>query len=227
MSLPVLAGALWLGLLTSLSPCPVTTNVVALTFLARDVENPRAVLAAGALYTVGRAAAYTLLAGIIVKGLLSIPSVSNFLQQNLNKVLGPVLIVAGVLLLDLVSLPTCSGGLLQAVQQRAAGLGLAAAGVLGFLFALAFCPVSAALFFGSLIPLSLKESPHLLPPVLYGMGTALPVIVVAFGMAVGARAVGEWLQRIGKVEAVARTLTGLAFVAVGIYYVLAHILEVV
>jgi cytochrome c biogenesis protein CcdA len=222
-----LVGALWLGVLTSISPCPLASNVAAIAFVARDLTKPRRVLLSGLLYTLGRTVAYVALAALLVFGLLSIPAVSNFLQKHLNQVLGPILIVAGVLLLDLlsVSLPS-SGWSGQAVQGQVEHWGLAAAGLLGFLFALAFCPVSAALFFGSLIPLSLKHTPHLLYPVLYGIGTAVPVLVIAVALSTGASAVGKWLQQLGRVEAVARAATGILFVGVGLYYVLAHTLEV-
>ncbi|NCO33480.1 MAG: cytochrome C biogenesis protein [Armatimonadetes bacterium CG2_30_59_28] len=224
-ALPVVS-ALWLGILTSIGPCPLASNIVAISFLARDVTQPRRVLIAGGLYTLGRAAAYTGLAAVIVAGLLSIPGASGFLQKYFNKLLGPVLIVAGALLLDLISLPTYSSGLGERIQSRAEQWGLAAAGILGFVFALSFCPVSAALFFGSLIPLSVKQQPHLLYPIIYGVGTALPVVIIAGALAVGVRAVGEWIQKIGKVESVVRAVTGVAFVVIGIYFVLAHIFEV-
>jgi len=222
-----LAGALWLGVLTSISPCPLASNVAAISFVARDLTQPRRVLLSGLLYTLGRTVAYVALAGLLVFGLLSIPAVSNFLQQHLNQVLGPILIVAGVVLLELVPIRLPSSGRLgEAVQGRVERWGLVAAGLLGFLFALAFCPVSAALFFGSLIPLSLNHTPHLLYPVLYGIGTAVPVIVIAAGLSTGASAVGKWLQQLGRVEAVARVVTGILFVGVGGYYVLAHIFQV-
>ncbi|PIZ49144.1 MAG: hypothetical protein COY42_04660, partial [Armatimonadetes bacterium CG_4_10_14_0_8_um_filter_66_14] len=100
-----LAGALWLGVLTSISPCPLASNVAAISFVARDLTQPRRVLLSGLLYTLGRTVAYVALTGLLVLGLLSIPAVSNFLQKHLNQVLGPILIVAGVLLLDLLSVP--------------------------------------------------------------------------------------------------------------------------
>ena len=222
-----LVSALWLGILTSISPCPLASNVVAITFVARDVARPRRVLAAGMLYTFGRAAAYVGLAALIVGSLQSIPSVSRFLQERMNQVLGPVLIVAGVFLLNLISPSRGSGGIAKAVEGHVEKLGLFAAALLGFLFALSFCPVSAALFFGSLIPLSLQHSPPLLYAVAYGVGTALPVIAIAIGLASGAKAMGEWLKRLGKVESIARTVTGIAFIGVGIHFVLRHIFEVI
>jgi cytochrome c biogenesis protein CcdA len=94
--------------------------------------------------------------------------------------------------------------------------------LLGVLFALAFCPVSAALFFGALIPLSLHSGLHFLLPAIFGVGTALPVIVVAFGLAFGLQFLFNLLESVGRVEAIARKITGVVFIAVGFYYTLVY-----
>ena len=94
--------AVWLGLLTSISPCPLATNVAAISFLGRRVDSPRHVLGGGLLYTAGRTATYVTLGFVFVMGLLSMPETSQFLQRHMNRILGPVLIVAGALLLEVV-----------------------------------------------------------------------------------------------------------------------------
>jgi cytochrome c biogenesis protein CcdA len=43
--------ALWLGILTSISPCPLSTNIAAISYVGRKVGKPRSVLLAGLLYT--------------------------------------------------------------------------------------------------------------------------------------------------------------------------------
>jgi len=210
--------AVWLGLLTSISPCPLATNVAAISYLGRRLDSPRHVLGGGLLYTVGRAGAYVTLGFVVVMGLLSMPETSRFLQRHMNRILGPALIAAGVLLLELVR------PILPGIGRRAEqlGQGLESKGAwgalpLGALFALSFCPVSAALFFGSLVPLAVRfDSPVLLPG-LYGAGTALPVVGFATLIAFGARFVARAFNRLGVVERWARRMTGLVFIAVGIY----------
>ena len=46
--------ALWLGILTSISPCPLATNIAAVSFLGRRVDSPRMVFGGGLLYALGR-----------------------------------------------------------------------------------------------------------------------------------------------------------------------------
>ena len=159
-----IASALWLGVLTSVSPCPLATNVAAMSFVGRRLASPRAVLASGLLYTLGRALTYAVLGGLLVASLLNAPVVSSLLQKYMNKLVGPLLIVVGVFLLELVSLPRGRGGVAETLQGRVERAGVWGAGLLGVLFALTFCPVSAALFFGSLLPLAVKEQSSVLLP---------------------------------------------------------------
>jgi hypothetical protein len=39
--------ALWLGILTSISPCPLATNIAAVTFVGRQVGSPARVICRG------------------------------------------------------------------------------------------------------------------------------------------------------------------------------------
>lgn len=219
--------ALWLGLLTSMSPCPLATNVAAISYLGRRLDEPRQVLGAGLLYTAGRTVAYVALASLFVMGLLSMPETSRFLQRHMNRILGPVLIVTGVFLLE-VFRPSLGGlgRVGERLQRRLESKGVWGAAPLGALFALSFCPVSAALFFGSLVPLALRFGSPVLYPSLYGLGTALPVVAFAFVIAFGARFVGNAFNKLTIVEWWARRVTGVVFIGVGIYMTLIYTLGV-
>jgi cytochrome c biogenesis protein CcdA len=214
-----LASAFWLGILTSISPCPLTTNIAAISYVGRRVGRPASVLQAGLLYTAGRALAYLLLGVLLVGSLLSAPSLSQVLQKQMNMALGPVLIVVGLILLEVIRLPTSKGGgLSAALQNKADSLGIGGAGLLGMVFALSFCPTSAALFFGSLLPLAVQQQSSLLIPGIYGLATGLPVLLFALLLAFGANKVAQAFNRITAFEHWARRLTGLLFLVVGGYY---------
>uniref|UniRef100_UPI00405689D4 aromatic aminobenezylarsenical efflux permease ArsG family transporter n=1 Tax=Candidatus Electronema sp. TaxID=2698783 RepID=UPI00405689D4 len=214
-----LASAFWLGILTSISPCPLTTNIAAISYVGRRVGRPASVLQAGLLYTAGRALAYLLLGVLLVGSLLSAPSLSQVLQKHMNMALGPVLIVVGLILLEVIRLPAGKGGgLSAALQNKADSLGIGGAGLLGMVFALSFCPTSAALFFGSLLPLAVQQQSSLLIPGIYGLATGLPVLLFALLLAFGANKVALAFNRITAFERWARRLTGLLFLVVGGYY---------
>ena len=164
--------ALWLGILTSISPCPLATNIAAVSFLSKKINHPKAVLWAGSAYTLGRMVAYAILGIAIIASLVSIPSVANFLQRYMNRVVGPILFVVGLFLLDVIRLNIPGFSLSRERQESLANSGAKGAFLLGAIFALSFCPISAGLFFGSLIPLALNSKIGIILPLFFGIGTA-------------------------------------------------------
>jgi len=220
--------ALWLGLLTSISPCPLATNIAAISYVGKQVDRPVRALGAGLAYTLGRTVSYVLVALVVVKSLLSMSAVSMFLQQRLNQVLGPVLLLVGLVLLDVIPWPWTARGskLFERIQTRASRLGLLGAGLLGLAFALTFCPVSAALFFGSLVPLAVKHESPLLLPSIYGIGTALPVVLFAGILAFAAHKISTAFNALTVIERWARRITATVFILVGVYYCLVYLFGV-
>jgi cytochrome c biogenesis protein CcdA len=218
-----LGTALWLGILTSISPCPLATNIAAVSYIGRKAEHPKYVLLSGLLYALGRVVTYVVLAIVLVKGALSIPSVSYFLQQHLNKVLGPLLVVAGMFLLDVISVNLKSRGVGAGTQGRIDRMGIIGALPLGAVFAVSFCPVSAVLFFGGLLPLATEHNSTFAMPIVYGVGTALPVLAFALLLAFGAHWVGKAFHKVSRVEVWLRRITGAVFVGVGIYFSVVYI----
>lgn len=222
-------GALWLGLLTAISPCPLASNVAAISYVGKRVDRPVLVLSAGLLYTLGRTISYVLVALLVVRGLLSLSAVSMFLQRNFNLLLGPVLVVVGFVLLDVLAWPWTSRGsasFFDGLQRRADSLGVWGAGLLGLAFALAFCPVSAALFFGSLVPLAVQHHSPVVLPTVFGAGTALPVVGLSFLIAFSANRVGRAFNALTVVERWMRRATAVVFLGVGIYYCLVYVFGV-
>ncbi|HKK21255.1 MAG TPA: aromatic aminobenezylarsenical efflux permease ArsG family transporter [candidate division Zixibacteria bacterium] len=221
-----LLGAVWLGILTSISPCPLATNVAAISYVGRRVGNSRSVISAGLLYAIGRSLTYLLLGIILVNSLLAAPSVSHFLQKYMNKLLGPVLILAGMFLLELLVFSSRKTIVGEGTQKKVDRAGVWGAALLGFLFALSFCPVSAALFFGSLLPLAVKHESAIILPSLYGFGTALPVSIFAVLLAAGAESIGRAFNVVTRFEFWGRRITGLIFILVGVYYCLTYIFAI-
>ncbi len=218
--------ALWFGILTSISPCPLATNIATISFISKRLNSSNQVLGAGLAYTLGRMIAYLGIGALIIAGLMSIPSVAGLLQKYMNIALGPLLIIVGMFLLELISINLTmpdAGGNLEARAERGGILG---AGLLGIIFALSFCPVSAALFFGSLIPLAIQHKSGFVLPLIYGLGTALPVVVFALIIAFSVKSLGKAFNSLKVFEIWARRITGVLFILAGIYYALAYIYEI-
>lgn len=218
-----LGSALWLGILTSISPCPLATNIAAISFISRKVGQTRHVALSGLLYVLGRTVAYVALAALLLAGILAGGEIARFLQRYMNLVLGPVVILVGMVLLGLIGSGMSMNLAGSGVQERAAKGKFWWAGLLGFLFALSFCPVSAGLFFGALIPLSVTNNSRLVLPGIYGLGTALPVVVFAFLIAFASQHVGKAFSKLTQIERWVRVTTGVIFIVAGVHVSLTHV----
>jgi cytochrome c-type biogenesis protein len=218
--------AFWLGILTSISPCPLATNIAAISFISRRIDNTKVVFFAGIIYTAGRMLTYIVLGVLIVASMLSIPQASHFLERYMNKILGPILIVVGMVLMDLLHLSLSGSGGYENLQKRAESWGVWGAGLLGVVFALTFCPVSMVLFFGSLIPLSIKSNSSALLPAIYGIGTGLPVFLFALLLALGVQWIGKAFNKLAAFEIWVRRATGAIIIVIGIYFCLTYIFQV-
>ena len=114
--------AFWLGILTSISPCPLATNIAAVSFISRNLGSSKKVLWSGLLYAAGRMLTYIAIAVLAVASLLSLPEVSFFLESNMHKIIGPLLIIVGIVLLDVMPI-SFSASLVAARFRRGPGNG--------------------------------------------------------------------------------------------------------
>jgi cytochrome c biogenesis protein CcdA len=219
--------ALWLGILTSISPCPLASNIATISFLSKRIAHPFFVFISGIAYTLGRMSAYVILGYLILHSIFAIPQTAQFLQKYMTKALGPILIVTGLILLELIVLRLPEFSILQKHHNKLSQAGAFGAFALGFIFSLAFCPISAALFFGSLIPLALKSPLGSIFPFVYGVGTGLPVMIFAVMVTLGAAALNRWFNFLSKLEYYMRKVTGVVFVLAGIYYLNAYWLKLI
>ena len=208
--------ALLLGLMTAISPCPLATNITAMGFISKDLENKNRVFYNGLMYTAGRVFSYTLLAAIILFGADQF-SISSVFQQYGEKILGPLLIVIGIFMLGLIKLNVNFTSKLTGRFQKKGKQNYLDAFMLGVIFALAFCPYSGVLFFGMLIPLTIQSTSGLLLPVVFAIATAIPVIIFAWLLAYTVSGVGKLYNNLKTFEFWFRRIVAIAFIGVGIY----------
>ena len=219
-NIPALS-ALFLGLITAISPCPLATNIAAIAYVSRKVADRKFAVITGALYTLGRMFSYSLLGILIIVVGLEIPGVSLFLQNIGERILGPILIVVGLLMLIIYKISFGKGGgLLSRLGAKVADWGMIGGFLLGVLFALAFCPYSAVLYFGVLMPLALQSKEGILLPAIFAIGTALPVLIIGTLLSLGISGVTSWLNVITRAERVIRIVVAIIFIIVGVYYVI-------
>ncbi len=216
-SLPAFSAFL-LGLLVAVSPCPLSTNLAALAYIGRRSTEPRAVAYSGVLYTLGRMVTYTALTAILVVVGIEASGIAGPLQDAGQYLLGPLLVLAGLIVLGAVQfrLPDWLAARVG-VGERLAEKGPIGAFALGALFALAFCPYSATLFFGVLLPLALATAGGLALAPAFALGTGLPVLVAALVLSAGVTQLARWFEATSRVEPILRWLAGLVFVGAGLY----------
>jgi cytochrome c-type biogenesis protein len=241
------AAAAYLGVLTAISPCPLATNIAAISYVGRSVGSPRGVFSAGILYTLGRCLLYLALAVFLASSAMASRTLSLFLQKYMHLVLAPIFLLLGMVLVGLIEVNMGGTIMTDNMQKRIDRMGLWGALLLGILFAASFCPTSAVWFFGLLalmmgseagavttdlaraginLPEASLPGGTLILPMIYGIGTAVPVLLVAFLLAYSARSIGKTYNVLAKIEWWARQITGWLFVLAGVYFALRFVFEI-
>jgi hypothetical protein len=211
--------AMVLGLMTAISPCPLATNITAIGFISKDIENRNRVFLNGFLYTLGRAISYFGIAFIIFLGADQL-KFSGFFQQYGEKIIGPLLLIIGIIMLGIIKIkfPALSG--LTSKMENKKQWGYMDVILLGIIFALAFCPYSGVLYFGMLIPMTISSASGLILPVIFAIATGIPVIIIAWILAYAISGRGSAYNKIKSFEIWFRRVIAVLFVVVGIYYII-------
>lgn len=217
--IPVITAFL-LGLLTAVSPCPLATNITAIGFISKDIDNRNRIFRNGILYTAGRVFAYSVLGAILI-GILRSGADMFFIQKEISRwgelLLAPALIFIGLWMLlgDKLHLPKFGFSVTPQTEKLKGAWGSL---FLGILFALTFCPTSALFYFGMLIPLSAAESEGYLLPVVFALATGLPVILAAWILAYSVAGIGKFYNRVQTFQKWFNRIVAIIFILTGIYY---------
>jgi len=211
--------ALLLGLMTAISPCPLATNITAVGFISKDLENRNRVFFNGLFYTLGRAITYTMIPLIIYFGADQF-KFSGFFQQYGEKIIGPLLLLIGIFMLDFIRINFPGFARLSEKMENRKSWRFIDAVLLGMVFALAFCPYSGELYFGMLVPLTLSSASGLYLPVIFAIATGIPVIIFAWVLAYTVSGLGGLYNKIKIFELWFRRVIAVVFIIVGVYYII-------
>lgn len=215
---PILT-AFILGLMTAISPCPLATNITAIGYISKDIENQRKVFYNGLIYTLGRAISYTAI-GLIFFFSASQFNLEGFFQTWGEKVLGPLLIIIGLFMLGLIKIRIPGLGSLSEKMEKKSNSGFLGVLLLGVVFALAFCPYSGVLYFGMLIPMTVSSASGLYLPIIFAIATGIPVIIFAWFIAFSVGSLGNVYSKLNSFEYWFRRVIAVLFILVGIYYII-------
>ncbi len=216
-NIPLLSAFL-LGILTAISPCPLSTNITAIAYISKDIKDSRKVFLNGLIYTLGRIISYTVLAILIYFGVSSF-NIANIFQGWGDKILGPILIIISLMMFGIIKLNFKQGSKkIENVKEWLSKRGYLGSFFLGVLFALAFCPYSGVLFFGILIPLTLSSTEGLILPIIFAFATGLPVILFSILIAFFVNKLAKMYSIMEKIEKFMRYFVASVFLLAGIYY---------
>lgn len=223
---------LTLGMGTALTPCPLASNIAAILYLSTGGSGEAGKGSKGhklplLLYSLGRILAYVGIATLLNLGLSSAPTVSYWLQEQMPLYLGPILLIVALIMLDVISLPSIGQGVSSARLQALVGKNrlLGSLGM-GFVFALALCPPSAAILFGIVLPQAaqLGTVPSLLAIACFGLGTALPVLAISVLLIISFSQAQKSIKKIQQAAPYIKKASGIIFLLLGFYLICTNIL---
>ena len=216
-----LVSALLFGLIGATAPCQLSTNVAALAYLSRRVDDPRRMWGQTAAFVAGKVTVYLLLGGLVVGLGLQFSQLAQTAVPGAvlaRRALGPLLVIVGLLMLGLFKLRLSVGSRFSAwLEEKAKGRhGFLPAYLLGAAFSLTFCPTLFWLFFGLTIPLAIASPGGLLFSGVFAVGTALPVLGLAALLASGTVNVRQWVRRFKAADVWLQRVVGVVFMLIGL-----------
>lgn len=216
-----LIASIGFGLLAAVSPCPLATNLAAISILTRGQDATRRIALTGVAYALGRITPLVAIAAIVSWGIVRSSTLSHVLQKYGDRASGPLLVIIALVLLDLMPfrLPTIGFKAKESGENN----GVIGAFAMGVAFALAMCPTSAALYFGGLIPLAVRHNAPIVLPIAFGIATAAPVIAASVLLILSANGLSRFFENLKRAERIIRIATGYAFLAYGIWLIVATV----
>ena len=219
-SLPLFILPVWLGILTSISPCPLAANITAISYISKGKDKKTSIFN-GLSYALGRVFAYITLTIIIVNFTDKISTIAMFLQNQATTYVAIILMIIGVFMLDIIPLNMGKFQVSSKILDRVSKMKYIGSFLLGILFALSFCPISAGLFFGNITGLVMSKQTSIVGGAsLYGLGTAIPVIISAFILTFAKEKIGGFFTNITKFEKFGRIAIAIIFIMAGLYILL-------
>ncbi|MCD8297353.1 MAG: aromatic aminobenezylarsenical efflux permease ArsG family transporter [Prevotella sp.] len=213
--LPILTAFL-LGIIIVLHPCLFATNIAAMAYMAKDAHDRRKLFHNCLLYTFGRVLAYSLLGILLIsvlRGGAQMMNLTTWFTAWGERLLAPFLIIAGLyfLLNQLVRRHThCHN-----VDTKRKVNSYAGCLLLGIVLALSFCPESAIVYFCMLLPMSAKSTVGYFLPVVFAIATAIPTVMLAWGVAYGLSNSSLMRERMDKFQKWMNVIVGIIFVIAG------------
>lgn len=218
--------SLGLGALTVIHPCPLSTNIAAVSLLYSWKQNYKSRILTALLFVFGEIVTFAVLGILISFGMLNLPIVANFLQVYMRQLLGPILIMVGMILSGILLPRQYTLKISEHFPLVFSKFGISGGLVLGILIALSFCPMSAAIFFGVLIPLAISSNTVVLYPVFFGIGSSIPLLLIVIVITKSTVLFNRSFLLKKSVEKKLREVASIAVILIGIFMSLRYIFKI-
>ena len=213
-----LLSAFVLGLLTILDPCTLMTSITAISYIDKEINNRRKVLTNGLMFVLGKLVTYVLLSIPFMAG-AETEGIKHFLGHWGEPVLAGFMLVCGIVLLF-------SGhhhhehdhGISKFLQNADSDSSWLWSFILGIFFAIAFCPHRLVYFLAMIdATLTLSSSWNWLMPIVFSLGTGLPIMLIAWLVSYSAVSIGTLKSKMGTFEKWFRHICAILFLILGVY----------
>ncbi len=208
----LLFNSLLLGFLTSITPCVLTANVAVLSYTTKKSNSSKNILLSSFVYMLGRTFVYTIISLILSFFVEKVETISLFLQNRLNIILGVILIIIGLALLDIINLEFLHFSFAEKVRERAKNSKYFSSFILGLLFAGMFCPITVSLFISNF----LQNPTSILSFLIYGLMTGLPTLLLGIIVVFSSKKINKIYKAIEVFEKYSSKITGTIFLLMGI-----------
>lgn len=208
-----------IGLLVALNPCQLAINLSALTYLNNRSDGQHPLMTKGLLYVFGRSITYAVL-GIVLAMLIeqgmNIEGVQSLMSKGEALLPYLLFVIGAYLLYRLFHHHEHHGDDCHSCGKTIKKSGPYGALALGLMLAMAFCPETAIMYFGMLLPLSVANSFGWLAPIMFALGAALPVLVMTYLLAKASEQAHRFESSFKNFQRWANGIFGVAFIAAGI-----------
>lgn len=212
--------ALLLGLLTILDPCTLMTSITAIGYIDKEINNKRKVLTNGIMFVLGKLSTYVLLSIPFIMGAQT-DRIQHILSHWGEPILAGFMLICGIVLLISGHHHEHDHGVskwLQHVDSEASWLW---SFILGIFFAIAFCPHRLVYFLTMIdITLTMPGTWNWLMPVVFGLGTGLPIMLIAWIVSYSAISIGNLTNKMNVFEKWFRHICAILFILISIYLVI-------
>ena len=207
-----------LGIIFALDPCLLLTNIAAIGYISKDINNNKQSFVCGLWYTLGRTICYGLLGVVLILLLQAGTNISGF--ENFFEKWGTIIVTVFMVLMgiflclsDYIKLPQIN--IVKNINHTSFH-GSIGAFLLGAILTMAFCPTNAILFFGMMVPVCVVSPFGYLLPFIFAATTAIPIIITSYIIAFSLNSIGKYYEKLKQISKFMKIFVGVIFIIFGI-----------